>query len=183
MCRRYSWVSCACGSTPGINVGADLQEHQWSPTSTVDSYDNNRRHEVVGSSITVALASRPVFWSQMSSSASTRRSSRLSIELLKEHNFDGLDMDWEYHTARRQARDKVNFISLLSDSQRRLHANNMILTAAVSADGGMPSTKIVLGVPLYGRCWKLDSNTEEHGYYALLGIQDLQDPTPELPDF
>ncbi|KAG7177552.1 Chitotriosidase-1-like 3, partial [Homarus americanus] len=58
----------------------------------------------------------------MSSSASARKTFvDSSIEMLKAHKFDGLDMDW------------VNFISLLSDLSTALHANNMILTAAVSA--------------------------------------------------
>ncbi|XP_042214258.1 chitinase-3-like protein 1 [Homarus americanus] len=189
-------------------------------------------------------------YSTMSSSASTRKIFvDSSIELLKEHNFDGLDMDWEYPTQRGgKPEDKVNFISLLSDLSTALHANNMILTAAVSAgkltidpaydipgmakhldivnlmaydlhgawdpythhqsglyqypddtgdnvylnqdfavrywiDGGMPSTKIVLGVPLYGRCWKLDSNTEEHGYYAPARNPGPAGPYTRTPGF
>ncbi|KAG7177549.1 Acidic mammalian chitinase-like 1, partial [Homarus americanus] len=335
-------VVCMWINTSGINVGADLQEHQWSSTSTVDSLTNNRRHEVVGASLTVgprprrhrlltmllfpeaaandglmvcyygswavyrrgngkfdveaidpAICTHLMFgfaglgsdnkikcaynrftalkarntnlvtilavggwnegspkYSTMSSSASTRKIFvDSSIELLKEHNFDGLDMDWEYPTQRGgKPEDKVNFISLLSDLSTALHANNMILTAAVSAgkltidpaydipgmakhldivnlmaydlhgawdpythhqsglyqypddtgdnvylnqdfavrywiDGGMPSTKIVLGVPLYGRCWKLDSNTEEHGYYAPARNPGPAGPYTRTPGF
>ncbi|KAG7177553.1 Acidic mammalian chitinase-like 2 [Homarus americanus] len=143
---------------------------------------------------------------------------------------------------------QVNFISLLSDLSTALHANNMILTAAVSAgkltidpaydipgmaknldimnlmaydlhgawdpythhqsglyqypddtgdnvylnqdfavrywiDGGMPSTKIALGVPLYGRCWKLDYNTEETGYYAPASQPGPAGPYTRSPGF
>ncbi|XP_071539684.1 chitinase-3-like protein 1 isoform X2 [Panulirus ornatus] len=154
-----------------------------------------------------------------------------SISLLKEHHFDGLDMDWEYPTQRGGApEDKANFVVLLRELKESLMAHGMILTAAVSAgkdtidaaydipgmaqhldllnlmaydmhgawepythhqsglyaypadtgdnaylnvdfavnywiNGGMPSSKIALGVPLYGRCWSLDSPVD-HGYYA-----------------
>ncbi|KAG7159659.1 putative chitinase-like, partial [Homarus americanus] len=81
----------------------------------------------------------------------------------------------------------VNFISLLSDLSA-LHANNMILAVCQAdfavnywIDGGMPSTKIAL-VYLCSRCWKLNSNTDEHGYYAPASHQDLQDPTPGVQE-
>ncbi|KAK8736742.1 hypothetical protein OTU49_004627 [Cherax quadricarinatus] len=172
-----------------------------------------------------------------------------SVEMLKTHNFDGLDMDWEYPTQRGgKPEDKVNFISLLSELKTALHAEGMILTAAVSAgkltidpaydipamaenidivnlmaydlhgawetythhqsglypypddtgdnvylnqdfavrywiDGGMPSTKIALGVPLYGRCYKLDYSTDETGYYAPASQPGPAGPYTRSPGF
>ncbi|KAK8736741.1 hypothetical protein OTU49_004626, partial [Cherax quadricarinatus] len=71
----------------------------------------------------------------MASSAGSRQTFvDSSVEMLKAHNFDGLDMDWEYPTQRGgKPEDKENFISLLSDLKTALHAEGMILTAAVSA--------------------------------------------------
>ncbi|WP_348226132.1 glycosyl hydrolase family 18 protein, partial [Salmonella enterica] len=55
------------------------------------------------------------------------------IVLLKAHNFHGLDMDWEYPTQRGgKAEDYVNYISLMKELYEALHAEDMILTAAVS---------------------------------------------------
>ncbi|XP_069175354.1 probable chitinase 10 [Procambarus clarkii] len=189
-------------------------------------------------------------YSNMAASAASRQTFvDSSIEMLKTHNFDGLDMDWEYPTQRGgKPEDKVNFISLLSDLYNGLHANGMILTAAVSAgkltidpaydipamaenldlinlmaydlhgawdtythhqsglyqypddtgdnvylnqdfavrywiDGGMPSTKIALGVPLYGRCWKLDYSTDENGYYAPASQPGPAGPYTRSPGF
>ncbi|XP_042204643.1 acidic mammalian chitinase-like [Homarus americanus] len=154
-----------------------------------------------------------------------------TVELLKAHGFDGLDLIWEYPTQRGGVpADRENFITLLGKLHEALHASGMILTVAVAAlkstidqaydipamvdvvdlvnvmtydlhgpwekythhqstlyaykddhgdtlylnqnfsinywiDGGMPSTKLTLGMPLYGRCWTLD-NPDQHGYNA-----------------
>merc|ERR1712212_706886 len=57
-----------------------------------------------------------------------------SIELLKAHDFDGLDMDWEYPTQRGgNTEDYDNFVTLLAELKTALHAEGMILPAAVSA--------------------------------------------------
>ncbi|XP_045614101.2 acidic mammalian chitinase [Procambarus clarkii] len=153
-----------------------------------------------------------------------------SLALLKEHGFDGIDIDWEYPTQRGGVpEDKENFVTLLSEFREALHAENMTLTAALaggkfvideaydipgiaeqvdianimtydfhgvwenfvhhasgltaySADtdsntflnadfaitywieGGMPSTKIAMGVPLYATCWTLDDPTQTDYY-------------------
>ncbi|XP_066964000.1 acidic mammalian chitinase-like [Macrobrachium rosenbergii] len=154
-----------------------------------------------------------------------------SIALLKEHNFDGLDMDWEYPTQRGGApEDYDNYISLMKELYEALHAEGMILTAAVSAgkatidpaynipelskyidilhlmtydlhgswetfthhhsilyphpldegdnlylnqdfavnywiEKGAPKDKLVMGIPLYGRTFRL-KNEENTGIYA-----------------
>ncbi|XP_066937421.1 chitinase-3-like protein 1 [Macrobrachium rosenbergii] len=155
-----------------------------------------------------------------------------SIALLKAHNFDGLDMDWEYPAFRGgQPHDRENFVTLLQELREALHAEGMIITAAVGAgkdkmdegydiarvaanldfvnlmtydlhgawdpythhhsplyahpqdrfnnnsylnvdfavnywlDHGTPKEKLVVGVPLYGRCWTLDSEADT-GFYA-----------------
>ncbi|XP_050706154.1 chitinase-3-like protein 1 [Eriocheir sinensis] len=57
-----------------------------------------------------------------------------AIELLKKHNFDGLDVDWEYPTQSGGApADKASFVLLLSELKAALHASGMMLSAALSA--------------------------------------------------
>nr|AHZ21076.1 chitinase [Eriocheir sinensis] len=74
-------------------------------------------------------------YSSMASSAATRKIFADScVEMLKEHDFDGLDLDWEYPTQRGGApEDKANFVLLLEDPKEAMHANGMMLSAAVSA--------------------------------------------------
>ncbi|KAK4287587.1 hypothetical protein Pmani_039342 [Petrolisthes manimaculis] len=188
-------------------------------------------------------------YSQMAADATKRQTFITStVEMLKEHNFDGLDLDWEYPTQRGGApEDKVNFVTLMQELKVALHAEGLLLTVAVSAgketfeaaydipaiaqevdlinlmsydlhgawedythhqsglymypedtgdniylnqdyavnawiNGGMPSTKIALGVPLYGRCWSLD-NEAEHGYYAPASQPGPSGPFTNSPGF
>ncbi|XP_068242084.1 acidic mammalian chitinase-like [Palaemon carinicauda] len=74
-------------------------------------------------------------YSNMAASAASRKIFVDSVlVLLKEHNFHGLDMDWEYPTQRGGSpEDYVNYISLMKELYEALHAEGMILTAAVSA--------------------------------------------------
>ncbi|XP_066963998.1 chitinase-3-like protein 1 [Macrobrachium rosenbergii] len=171
-------------------------------------------------------------YSQMAASASARKTFIDStLTLLKAHNFDGLDMDWEYPTQRGgNPEDYVNYITLMSELYQALHGEGMILTAAVSAgkatidpaynipelsksidllhlmtydlhgswetfahhhsilyahpedtgdnlylnqdfavsywlEKGAPPEKLVMGVPLYGRSFRLQ-NEEDTGIYA-----------------
>lgn len=74
-------------------------------------------------------------YSTMASDPSKRATFIAStITLLKAHNFDGLDMDWEYPTQRDgNPEDWANYIALLSELKTALKAEGMLLTAAVSA--------------------------------------------------
>ncbi|XP_076044184.1 chitinase-3-like protein 1 [Oratosquilla oratoria] len=74
-------------------------------------------------------------YSLMAADPEKRRSFiQSSIELVLKHNFDGLDMDWEYPTFRGgNPEDKENFITLLDELRVELDKHNLLLTAAVSA--------------------------------------------------
>nr|BET14063.1 chitinase [Chiromantes haematocheir] len=74
-------------------------------------------------------------YSAMAADASSRATFvNSAIDLLKAHDFDGLDLDWEYPTQRGGApEDKANFVLLLQDLADALHANGMMLSVAVSA--------------------------------------------------
>ncbi|ROT67642.1 chitinase 4 precursor [Penaeus vannamei] len=156
-----------------------------------------------------------------------------SVELVRRHNFDGLDVDWEYPAARGGVpEDKENFVILLKEFRARFDTFSppLLLSGALSPgkptidDGydvpgiseyldmvhvmgydyhgtwenfthhnapmcghhldegylqdfnveftveyylslGLPKEKMVLGIPLYGRCFTLD-DIEENGFYA-----------------
>ncbi|MGJ2272322.1 glycosyl hydrolase family 18 protein, partial [Salmonella enterica subsp. enterica serovar Paratyphi A] len=86
-------------------------------------------------------------YSNMAASAAKRKLFiDSSIKLLKDHGFDGLDMDWEYPTQRGGSpEDYVNYVTLLTELKEALHAEGMILTAAVSA--GKPTIDAAYNVP------------------------------------
>ncbi|CAL4121792.1 unnamed protein product, partial [Meganyctiphanes norvegica] len=147
------------------------------------------------------------------------------VPFLREHNFDGLDMDWEFPAGEA---DKANFVMLLSELATVLHGEGLLLTAAVPVgistinsgydvpamsehvdlihvmaydfhgtwsplthhnaplyksdidldatlttdyaihywlNEGAPADKLVLGLPMYGRCWRLD-DPSKHGVGA-----------------
>ena len=55
------------------------------------------------------------------------------VELIKRHDFDGLDFDWEYPTQRGGVpADKANFAQLLTELDVAFDADGFLLTAAVS---------------------------------------------------
>ncbi|TRY70996.1 hypothetical protein TCAL_02426 [Tigriopus californicus] len=56
------------------------------------------------------------------------------VEFLQQHNFDGLDLDWEYPAKRGGiAEDKNNFIDLIRDLKAAFESHNYLLTAAIGA--------------------------------------------------
>ncbi|CAL4096913.1 unnamed protein product, partial [Meganyctiphanes norvegica] len=54
------------------------------------------------------------------------------VELLLKHNFDGLDMDWEYPALRGGVpEDKTNFSILLKELKKAFSSHGLLLSAAV----------------------------------------------------
>ncbi|XP_055837885.1 acidic mammalian chitinase [Episyrphus balteatus] len=59
-----------------------------------------------------------------------------AVDFVKEHNFDGLDLDWEYPNQRHELAtndDKANFVTLIKELKEALSRNNLLLTAAVGS--------------------------------------------------
>jgi len=60
-----------------------------------------------------------------------------SVKFIQKHNFDGLDLDWEYPGKRGGApEDKVNFIALIKDLHAVFSRHKLLLTAAIGAAQG-----------------------------------------------
>ncbi|XP_067002961.2 probable chitinase 2 isoform X2 [Anabrus simplex] len=56
------------------------------------------------------------------------------VTMLKEYNFDGLDLDWEYPGMREgKPEDKENFVHLVKELREEFDKHNWILTAALGA--------------------------------------------------
>ena len=58
------------------------------------------------------------------------------MAFLEEHEFDGLDLDWEYPadwTRGGQAQDKDNFVKLVDELSEKFKPKGYLLSAAVSA--------------------------------------------------
>ncbi|GIY64864.1 probable chitinase 2 [Caerostris extrusa] len=74
-------------------------------------------------------------YSNMAASSSSRKIFVDSVvEFVRKHNFDGLDMDWEYPATRGgKPEDKQNFVALLRELKAEFQKYNLLLTAAVSA--------------------------------------------------
>lgn len=73
-------------------------------------------------------------YSDMASAEASRRTFVHSVvEFLQGHQFDGLDFDWEFPTARGgRIEDKDNFAHLISELRQAFNEYDLILTAAVS---------------------------------------------------
>ena len=69
-----------------------------------------------------------------------------TVEFLTKHNFDGLDLDWEYPAKRGgSAKDKKSFIQLVKDLKSAFAVNKFLLTAAIGA--GKATIDISYDVP------------------------------------
>ncbi|GJQ78433.1 hypothetical protein Trydic_g11554 [Trypoxylus dichotomus] len=57
-----------------------------------------------------------------------------TIDFIREHNFDGLDLVWEFPTKRGGSlHDKVNFVQLIKELRAAYDEHNFLLTAALGA--------------------------------------------------
>jgi len=56
-----------------------------------------------------------------------------TMDLVKKYNFDGVDLDWEYPDE--DSRSADDYVLLVKELARQLHAQNKLLTAAVVAKG------------------------------------------------
>ena len=60
-----------------------------------------------------------------------------AVKFIQKHNFDGLDLDWEYPGKRGGvAEDKENFIALIKDLHAVFAPKKLLLTAAIGAAQG-----------------------------------------------
>nr|AQZ26771.1 chitinase 3 [Tigriopus japonicus] len=73
------------------------------------------------------------------------------VQMLLDHNFDGLDMDWEYPGGREDSPgdpvvDKDNFSALIREMRAAFDEHNLMITAAVSA--GKNTIDLAYDVPV-----------------------------------
>jgi len=74
-------------------------------------------------------------YSKMAANPGFRRTfAESALRFIKRHNFDGLDLDWEYPGKRGgSSRDRDNFILLIQDLYKLFRPAGLMLTAAIGA--------------------------------------------------
>jgi len=86
-------------------------------------------------------------YSEMVADADKRKNFTESVvAFCKEHNFDGLDLDWEYPGKRGGSPDdKANFIKLVRDLKKAFRPLGLLLTAAIGA--AAPTIDVAYDIP------------------------------------
>ncbi|XP_048524632.1 acidic mammalian chitinase-like [Dendroctonus ponderosae] len=208
-------------SFAGLNIDLQVASIDNNADITLGGYANFTKLKEKNACLRTALAVGG--WNEGSLKYSIMAYSEESRENFADHvlkfiayyGFDGLDLDWEYPTARGGiAEDKKNFVELLKTVKKKLSPWGYELSIAVALDtdyydiatiaanvdyvhvmaydvtsgesnvtgllaplsiikskvsvwleNGLPSGKLILGVPTYARCFNLLDN-EEHGIGA-----------------
>jgi len=77
-------------------------------------------------------------YSQMAREPGRRKSfARSAFQFIQQHNFDGLDLDWEYPGKRGGLpQDKANFVLLIRELHSLFSPAGLLLTAAIGAAAG-----------------------------------------------
>ncbi|KAE8742974.1 hypothetical protein FOCC_FOCC011404 [Frankliniella occidentalis] len=106
-------------------------------------------------------------------------------QLLKHHNFDGLDLAWQFPVLKekkergtlgsvwhkikktfssgskdeKEEEHRDGFTSLVRELKAALRGDGLMLTAAVIPHVNSTAVKIIVGIPTFGRSWKLNAES------------------------
>ncbi|KAL4372166.1 hypothetical protein AHAS_Ahas06G0238600 [Arachis hypogaea] len=116
-------------------------------------------------------ASNATLFSLMASTVKSRAAFiNSTIQVARQYGFDGLDLDWEFPE---NEQDMANLALLFKEWHQAV---------VLEAKSGVPPSKLVFGLPLYGRAWKLQ-DPKVHGDGApAVGAADGTDGTMNYND-